>query len=186
MSRYTPDALEAAVLDALQICLPEYATPTSRIIFANQDGPRPSGTFLTLYVTGGVDVGRGEEAMGDVADGAGLYPYTRRVQRESTVSVQAFGPDAWAAIQRLQARMQHPSLTWQIQALGLCFVPPFSATRLGLALGPQTENRAVLTVTVRSLRDETVQDRDLQVVAITPTLDTDTMPVRTIPLTGTP
>lgn len=176
MSRYTPDALEAATHQALVLCLPEYATPAMRIIFANQDGPRPDGTFLTLYVTGTVTRGYGEEAMDDTPDADDLYALTRREVRESTVSVQAFGPDAWVAIQRLSARMMHPSLAWQIQALGLCFVEPITAQRLAVALGPESENRASLTATVRHLRDETVRDRDLKRVGLRATLNADTYP----------
>jgi hypothetical protein len=182
-TRYAPDVLEGALLDMLKLCLPDLVSPVMRIIFANQDGPRPAGTFLTLYVSGGVSVGSGEENMGDTADAGGLFPYTRRETRETSVSIQAFGPASWEVLQRLERRMFHPSLTWQIQALGLAPLPPVTLNRISVALGPQSEPRAAMTLTVRHLRDETVADRDIQRVSLTPTLDTTTFPEVIIDLT---
>lgn len=154
MSRYTPTPQEIAVRDALALCL-----PSATILYANQDGPRPTGvtTYLTVYLISETPQGLPSIATGDVPDAGGLYAQETDALVLLGVSVQAFGPEAYTLLTLLRKRMTHPSLIWQVGALGVRFRPTAAVTRTSAILDAITENRAAITFDVEWRARDAVQ-----------------------------
>lgn len=140
---YTPTAIEVATRSALLLLVPSGV----ELIYSNQDGPRPSSaTYATLLIISDAPQGLRSFETTDTAAGTGLVEQVQGQTRVFDVSVQAYGPDAYAAISRVMALYEHPAMAYAASALGISLFDCGTATRLPEELTTETEDRWVVTI----------------------------------------
>lgn len=156
---YIPTAIEATAYEALALLL-----PSATIIYADQGGPRPtSGTFVTFKVDSARSRGLRSFELTDEAGGSpGQCLQTVGRHRDAGLRVQAYGPEAFGTLTQLEAAVDDPEFTWQLNELGLAFGETAGTRRIQLALKTETEDRAVLDYTIRYYE---AQQRDAPALA---------------------
>lgn len=142
---YTPTTVEVAVYGTLAQITPSGVT----LIYANQDGPRPDGaTFVTFLVTADEPLGLRTVEMTQVA-GTAPDTFLMRTgqQRVIQLSVQAFGPGAYAALTQIVALYEHPLIAQAAYDRGVSLTACGPMTRVPAALTTETEDRFTVTLT---------------------------------------
>lgn len=143
---YTLTTLEQTIYQAIAIVL-----PGETIIWADQDGPRPSsGTFVTCKVTGDSGQGLRSFCLTDTAGvDAGDYVWQVGRFRESTLLMQAYGPEAYGTLRSMELQLDDPLNSDLISRLGIVMADPSGTQRIPAVLPSETEDRATCTYTVR-------------------------------------
>lgn len=152
---YALTTIEQTAGQALDVLL-----PGETIIFADQDGPRPtSDTYVTIKLTG--DSGRGLRSFvltdtpgtsaGDFVQEVGRF-------RESVLLLQAYGPRAFSVLRDVEFALDDPITTYEVSQLGIVITGSSGVRRVQVALASETEDRATCTYT---LRYRSVTQRDL-------------------------
>lgn len=142
---YTPTTVEVAVYGTLAQITPAGIA----IIYANQDGPRPDGaTFVTMLVSADEPIGLRTVEMTNTAGSApDTYLMVTGQQRVIQVSVQAFGPGAYAALTQIVALYEHPLIAQAAYDRGVSLTACGPMTRIPAALTTETEDRWTVTLT---------------------------------------
>lgn len=144
--RYNPTDLERRVYTYLQGLL-----GSTELIYANQDGARPTGdSYFTFYVSGGGGRGRPEVSV-NVSDDVEPGNAMMRVEQmsEAPLIVTGYGPDAYGTLLELDNLIRSPYYTEQASTDGLSIEMDGDITRIPTVVGPQTENRATKTYLLR-------------------------------------
>lgn len=174
---YTPTAVEIAVYQTIATLLPAGVS----LIYANQDGPRPtSGTYATLLVMGDTPIGLRTVEM---SDDAGVAPDTYLLrtgqQRALAISVQTFGPAAYAAITSVVSLYESPLTAQAAYDRGVSLTACGEATRVPEALTTETEDRWTVTIQGAYLRTTSQDAAALQEVVGTLYVNNDPDPAAT-------
>jgi hypothetical protein len=142
---YTPTAIEQAVWATLQPLFPAGVT----LIYANQDGPRPStGTFATVLVTADGPVGlRTLEMSDDAGSAPDTYLLRTGQQRVMQISVQTFGPAAYAALSQVVGLYESPLTAQAAYDRGISLTACGDMTRIPATLTTEIEDRWTVTIT---------------------------------------
>jgi len=178
---YTPTAIEVAFRAALVPALPA-GVP---LIFANQDGPAPAQTYATLLVT--LDAPQGLRTQ-ETSDAAGTAPDTHlsRIgqQRTTQISVQVFGPNAYAAASSLAALYEHPQIVYAAHLLGVELTGCDGTQRIPAALTTETEDRWLVTLRGAYHLTAALDVAAVETVVGTLYLDGDADPAGTLTVTA--
>lgn len=170
---YNLTTLEQTVSQALDVLL-----PSATIIFADQDGPRPTNaTYVTCKISGDRGTGLRSFLLTDTA-GASAGDFVQQVgrHRESTLVMQSFGPDAYETLRDMELALENPDTSYQLSNFGLMIEDSSGVQRVQLALASETEDRATCTYTVRYY---SVTQSDVAAMASaegTPTYNGETYP----------
>lgn len=178
---YTPNSIEVAVYRTLASILPAGVT----LIYANQDGPRPTdGTYATLLVTADVPLGlRTVEMTATAGVDAGEFAMRTGQQRRISVSVQTFGPASYSAIAQVMALYEHPLISYDAAQRGVSLTQCGEATRVAEIIGTETEDRWSVTMTGAYHRVDSLDVAALAQVVGDLTVDDDPDPVATLTVT---
>ena len=175
---YTPTTVELAVYGTLAQITP---APVA-IIYANQDGPRPAGTtFVTMLVSADEPSGLRTVEMTNTAGSApDTYMMRTGQQRVIQVSVQAFGPGAYAALTQIVALYEHPLIAQAAYDRGVSLTMCGPMTRIPAALTTETEDRWTVTLTGAYHKTDALDAAAIEEIVGAMYVDDDSTPAATL------
>ena len=178
---YTPTAVEVAFWQTLAPLVPAGV----QMIYANQGGPRPSSlTYATILVIGDQAIGlRTVEMSAEPGVAADTYLLYTGQQRVVQISVQAFGPNAYAAISRLTALYESPIVAYDAFVRGVSLTACGEATRIPAELLTETEDRWTVTLTGAYHRADALETAALETAVASLLVDEDPQPVAVVTVT---
>lgn len=178
---YTPTAIEIAYRATLAAIMPA-GVP---LIYANQDAPAPAQTYATILVT--LDTPQGLRTQ-EVSVTAGTAPDTHlsRIGQQRTVqiSVQCFGPNAYAAASRIAALYEHPLVSYDAHQRGVELTGCTGIQRIPAALTTETEDRWLVTLTGAYHRTDALDVAPVETVVGTLYVNDDPDPAATFTVTA--
>ena len=127
------------------------------VIPADEDGERPDLPYLVVRVLV-YDVPFGEDD--EFVDDATPPVFRGRGQRSATVSVNAFGADAEAWLERAVFTLRYPAIKANLTAAGLAVEPVGGLNNLSSLLDDRTQVRFQRDFTVAYERTPEVTDTD--------------------------
>lgn len=140
-------ATAQSALSRMRSAASKWAASTGiRVVWADQDGPRPASPFLTLRLSGLESVHEDALQPPDTAGHAHIAG-----SREAVLTVQVYGSNAIAQASRLalSAHLPQPDL----DSLGVCIVSVEQLGDVSALMDDAIEPRAVLDVVLRASSD---------------------------------
>ncbi|MBC3540657.1 LIC_12616 family protein [Rufibacter sediminis] len=120
--------------------------PDNKVVYANQNGPRPAFPYVTVHVTAKSDMGWADISVPDT-DGVAEINNDRMV----SISLQALGSGAMSLMETLRDDLERPTSLQQFRGAGLPFIRVLNDVNdLTTVVGTKYEERAGMDLEFRT------------------------------------
>jgi len=118
--------------------------PGIPVIFYNQNAPRPSLPYITLYLQSLLAIGEDYTTTPDVIGGVDLIG-----DREFTLQVQSYGGDPMTLLENMRTSLQKQTVLDTLREDGIVFVNHFPINDITALLDTEFETRASMDILFR-------------------------------------
>lgn len=130
-------------------------------IFYNENSPRPSLPYVTLYLQSLIAIGEDYTTSPDAFGDSGLLG-----DREFTLQIQCYGGDPITILENMRTSLQKQTVLDTLRTDGIVFVNHFPITDITALLDTEFEARASMDVLFRIAQTDTDISGNIETVEI--------------------
>lgn len=114
------------------------------VLYYNQDAPRPSKPYITLFLRDFIQIGWDYVPKPDALGDAEIIG-----NREFTLQIESYGTNSMQVLENLRSALQNPNVLDTLRANNIVFVNQFPINDTTILLDTQYEERATMDVLFR-------------------------------------